>query len=110
MQDDINNKRLEIKWVIEHIDEARYEHVVLSHYFDKNRSFFEFAAISCIWADSRQSHALCFNFLHLKQSSFLNNFFLAESTFDILSFFHAKIEAEIAVVIIVKMLAVERAT
>ena len=32
---------------------------------------------------------------------FLNNFFLAESTFNILSFFHAKIEAEIAVVIIV---------
>jgi len=30
--------------------------------------------------------------------------------FDILSFFHAEIEAEIAVVIVVKMLAVERAT
>jgi len=46
----------------------------------------------------------------LKQSSFLNNFFLAKSTFDILSFFHAEIEAEITIVIIVKMLAVERAT
>jgi len=46
----------------------------------------------------------------LKQSFFLNNFFLAESTFDILNFFHAEIEAEIAVVIIIKMLAVERVT
>jgi len=55
-------------------------------------------------------HALCFDFLHLKQSSFLNNFSLAESTFNILSFFHAKIEAEIAVVIIIEMLAIERAT
>jgi len=55
-------------------------------------------------------HALCFDFLHLKQSSFLNNFFLAESTFDILNFFHAEIEAEIAVVIVIEMLAIKRAT
>ncbi len=41
---------------------------------------------------------------------FLNNFSLAESTFNILSFFYAKIEAEIAVVIIIKMLAIERVT
>ncbi len=78
--------------------------------FDKSRSFFEFAAISCIWADSRQLHALCFNFLHLKQSSFLNNFFLAESTFNILSFFHAENETEIAIMIVIKMLVIERAT
>jgi len=55
-------------------------------------------------------HALCFDFLHLKQSSFLNNFSLAESTFDILNFFHAEIEAEIAVVIVIEMLAIKRAT
>ncbi len=48
--------------------------------------------------------------MHLKQSSFLNNFSLAELTFDILSFFYAKIEAEIAVVIIVKMSAIEQTT
>ena len=47
--------------------------------------------------------------MHLKQSSFLNNFSLAESTFNILSFFHAEIEVEIAVVIIIKMLAIKRA-
>ena len=82
----------------------------LSHYFDENRLFFKFAAILCIWTDSRQLHALCSDFLHLKQSSFLNNFSLAESTFDILSFFHAEIEAEIAIVIIIKMLAIKRAT
>ena len=41
---------------------------------------------------------------------FLNIFSLAESTFNILSFFHAEIEAEIAVVIVVKMLAIERVT
>jgi len=46
----------------------------------------------------------------LKQSFFLNNFFLAKSTFDILSFFHAEIEAEIAVVIIIKMLAIKQVT
>ncbi len=48
--------------------------------------------------------------MHLKQSYFLNNFFLTESTFDILNFFHAEIEAEVAVVIVVKMLAIKRAT
>jgi len=48
--------------------------------------------------------------LAFKAEFFLNNFSLAESTFDILSFFHAEIEAEIAVVIVVKMLAIERAT
>ncbi len=46
--------------------------------------------ISCIWS-----------------KVFLNNFFLAELTFNILSFFHAKIEAEIAVVIIIKMLVIK---
>ncbi len=60
--------------------------------------------------DLKQLHALCFNFLHLKQSSFLNNFSLTKSMFNILSFFHAKIEAEIAVVIIIKMLVIKRAT
>ena len=58
----------------------------------------------------KQSCALCSDFLHLKQSSFLNNFSLAELTFNILSFFYAEIEAEIAVVIIIKMLAIEWTT
>ncbi len=41
---------------------------------------------------------------------FFNNFSLTKSTFDILSFFHIKIEAEIAIVIIIKMLVIEWAT
>ncbi len=44
--------------------------------------------ISCTWVISRQSYALCSDFLHLKQSSFLNNSFWIESRFDLLSFFH----------------------
>ncbi len=46
--------------------------------------------------------------LAFKAEFFLNNFSLAESTFNILSFFHAKNETEI--VIIIKMLAIEQAT
>ncbi len=45
----------------------------------------------------------------MKQSPFLNNSSLAESTSDILSFFHAEVEAGVAVVIVVEMLAIERA-
>ncbi len=50
--------------------------------------FFEFVAISCTWVVSRQSYALCFDFLHLKQSSFLNNSFWIELRFNLLNFFH----------------------
>ena len=39
----------------------------------------------------RQSYALCSDFLHLKQSSFLNNSFWMKSRIDFLSFFHAEI-------------------
>ncbi len=46
--------------------------------------------ISCTWVILKQSYALCFDFLHLKQSSFLNNFFWMRSRFNILSFFHEK--------------------
>ncbi len=44
--------------------------------------------ISCTWVVLKQSYALCFNFLHLKQSSFLNNSFWIESRFNLLNFFH----------------------
>ncbi len=57
-------------------------------YFDEDRLFFELAVISCTWVILRQSYALCFNFLHLKQSSFLNNSFWIKLRFDFLSFFH----------------------
>ncbi len=40
----------------------------------------------------KQSYALCSDFLHLKQSSFLNNSFWIESSFDFLSFFHEEID------------------
>ncbi len=36
----------------------------------------------------KQSYALCSDFLHLKQSSFLNNSFWIKSSFNLLSFFH----------------------
>jgi len=54
--------------------------------------FFEFAAISCTWVILKHSYALCFVFLHLKQSFFFNDSFLLRSRFDILNFFHTKID------------------
>ncbi len=59
-----------------------------THNIDENRSFFELAAILCTWVILKQSYALCSDFLHLKQSSFLNNSFWIELSFDLLSFFH----------------------
>ncbi len=59
-----------------------------SYYFNENKSFFKFKAILCTWVVLKQSYALCSDFLHLKQSSFLNNSFWIKLRFNLLSFFY----------------------
>ncbi len=81
-------------------------HFMQTHNIDENRSFFELAAILCTWVILKQSYALCSDFLHLKQSSFLNNSFWIKLSFDLLSFFHEETDD---VSQVVDMLMTERA-